>query len=78
VWHDIEDVPLTFVVGGGETIVSSGDTEYVNTRLSESTLYGVFYYARLQSDTGNVVRETISNVMCSSLILSLKVHYQMY
>ena len=57
VWHDIEDVPLTFVVGGGETTVSSDGTEYFNRRLSENTQYGVFHYARLQSDTGRVVRK---------------------
>ena len=56
VWNNIEDVPLTFVVGGGETTVGPDGTDYVNRRLSESTSYGVFHYARLQSDTGRVVR----------------------
>ena len=56
VWHDIEDVPITFVVGDGETTVGSDETTYVNRRLSENTRYGVFYYVRLQSDTGRVVR----------------------
>ena len=56
VWINIEDVPLTFVVGGGETTVGSDRTEYINRRLSESTRYGMFYYVRLQSDTGRVVR----------------------
>ena len=56
VWNSIENVPLTFVVGDGEVTVSSDGTEYVNRRLSESTQYGVFHYARLQSDTGRVVR----------------------
>ena len=56
VWSNAEDVPLTFVVGGGETTVGPNGTEYVNRRLSESTRYGVFHYARLQSDTGRVVR----------------------
>ena len=57
-WSNIEDVPLTFVVGGRETTSSSDGTEYINSQLSDDTLYGVFYYTRLQSDTGNVVRET--------------------
>ena len=56
VWNNIEDVPLTFVVGEGESTVGPDRTEYVNRRLSESTSYGVFHYARLLSDTGNVVR----------------------
>ena len=55
VWNNIGDVPLTFVVGDGEVTVSSDGREYVNRRLSESTQYGVFHYARLQSDTGRVV-----------------------
>ena len=58
VWSNIEDVPLTFAVGGRETTSSRGGTEYINSQLSDNTLYGVFYYARLQSDTGNVVRVT--------------------
>ena len=62
VWRNIEDVPITFVVGDGEITVSPGRIEYINTRLSENTQYGVFYYARLQSDTGNVVR-----IVCSYL-----------
>jgi len=56
VWNNIEDVPLTFVVGDGETTVSPDGTEYFNSRLSEGTTYGVFYFTRLQSDTGRVVR----------------------
>jgi len=52
VWHNIEDVPLTFGVGDGEITMSSDGTEYYNRRLSECTTYGVFYYIRLQSDTG--------------------------
>ena len=56
VWNNIGDVPVTFVVGDGEVTVSTDGTEYVNTRLSESTQYGVFHYARLESDTGRVVR----------------------
>ena len=63
VWHNIEDVPLTFVVGGGETTVSRDSTEYFNRRLSESTEYGVFHYVRLQSDTGRVVRVKITSVL---------------
>ena len=62
VWNNIEDVPLIFVVGGGETTVGPDGTEYVNRRLSKSTRYGVFYYIRLQSDTGNVVRAQVTNV----------------
>ncbi|XP_065904155.1 cell adhesion molecule DSCAML1-like isoform X2 [Dysidea avara] len=54
VWNNIEDVPLTFVVGGGEITVGPDGTEYVNRRLSERTSYGVFHYARLQSETERV------------------------
>ena len=56
VWNNIEDVPLTFVVGGGEITVGPDGTEYVNRRLSERTSYGVFHYARLQSETERVVK----------------------
>ena len=56
VWHDIEDVPLTFVAGDGEITVSPDGTEYYNRRLSKCTTYGVFYYIRLQSDTGREVQ----------------------
>ena len=66
VWHNIEDVPLTFLVGDGETTVSRDSTEYFNRRLSESTEYGVFHYVRLQSDTGRVVRVKIINVLIDS------------
>ena len=55
VWHNIEDVPLTFLVGDGEITMSSDGTEYYNRRLSECTTYGVFHYIRLQSDTGREV-----------------------
>ena len=67
-WSNIEDVPLTFVVGGGESTAGPDGTDYVNRRLSESTRYGVFYYARLQSDTGRVVRATTA-IMCVHSIL---------
>jgi len=63
VWNNIEDVPLTFVVGEGETTRAPDGTEYFNRRLSESTQYGVFYYVRLQSNSGNVV--IIPNVVFS-------------
>ena len=63
VWNNIEDVPLTFVVGGGETTISSDGIEYFNSRLSESTEYGVFHYVRLVSDTGRVVRVKITSVL---------------
>ena len=56
VWNNKEDVPLEFIVGEGESTVGPDGTEYVNRRLSEGTSYGVFHYARLQSDTGEVVR----------------------
>ena len=55
VWHNAEDVPLTFVAGDGEITVSFDGMEYYNKRLSECTTYGVFYYIRLQSDTGREV-----------------------
>jgi len=61
VWHDIEDAPLTLVVGDGEVTTAPDSTQYINRRLSKSTTYGVFYYARLQSNTGNVVRKNIAN-----------------
>jgi len=55
VWYDIEDVPLTFVVGDGKITESPDGSEYYNRRLSECTTYGVFHYIRLQSDTGREV-----------------------
>ena len=66
VWNNIEDVPLTFLVGDGETTVSLDGTEYFNRRLSESTEYGVFHYVRLESDTGRLVRVKIINVLIGS------------
>jgi len=61
VWNNIEDVPLTFIVGDGETTLAPDGTEYVNRRLSENTPYAVFHYARLQSDTGAVVRVGVTS-----------------
>ncbi|XP_065903936.1 phosphatidylinositol phosphatase PTPRQ-like [Dysidea avara] len=69
VWHDIEDVPLTFVAGDGEITVSPDGTEYYNRRLPECTTYGVFYYIRLQSDTG---REDDGPLIVDSEYLSVK------
>ena len=76
VWNNIEDVPLTFVVGGGETTVGLDGREYFNRRLSESTSYGVFYYTRLQSDTGNVVKYTCIYV-CTQCSMQLN-FFQVY
>ena len=61
-WQNIDDVPLTFVAGDGETTTLLDGTRYVNRQLSEDTLYGVFYYVRLQSDTGNVVRVNMCSI----------------
>ena len=58
VWHDIEDVPLTFVVGDGQITTSPDGTEYNNKRLFQCTRYGIFHYIRLQSDTGREVYYT--------------------
>lgn len=51
-----EDVPDVFVVGDATITIAPDGTEYANRRLSEDTMYGAFYYIRLQSDNGVAVR----------------------
>ena len=55
VFAKVEDVPTSFVVGDSSITTAPDGTEYVNNVLSENTMYGVFYYIRLQSDSGVVV-----------------------
>ena len=55
VFTRLEDVPILFVVGDNTITTAPDGTEYVNSRLSQNTMYGVFYYIRLQSDSGVAV-----------------------
>ena len=61
VYTRVEDIPDVFVVGDSRTTVAPDGTEYVNRRLSEDTMYGAFYYIRLQSDNGVAVRIIVYN-----------------
>ena len=63
-----EDVPTLFVVGNNIITTANDGRQYVNRRLSENTQYGVFYYIRLQSDSGNVVSRDII-IMLTVVIL---------
>ena len=51
-----EDVPTIFVLGDDKRITGPNGRVYINKRLNENTMYGVFKYIRLESDTGVVVR----------------------
>ena len=51
-----EDVPTIFVLGDNTITRGPDGTAYTNRRLNENTVYGVFEYIRLQSDTGVAVR----------------------
>ena len=62
VYTRAEDVPTVFDVGDSMVTTAPDGTEYVNRRLSEDSSYGAFYYIRLQSDNGVVVRKTASNI----------------
>ena len=52
-----EDIPTIFVVGNDMITRGPGGREYVNRRLNENNMYGVFNYIRLQSDNGVAVRK---------------------
>ena len=49
------NVQTNFTLGDGSTTIGPDGTTYVNQRLMSGRLYGVFYYIRLNSDTGSVV-----------------------
>ena len=66
-----EDVPTIFVVGDDMITRGPNGREYVNRGLSENTVYGIFYYIRLQSD-GAPVSKTISIVLKIFLVY---IHY---
>ena len=51
-----EDVPTIFMVGDNSRTTGPNGRVYFNRRLNENTMYGVFKYIRLESDTGVVVR----------------------
>ena len=56
VWTRPQDVQTNFTLGDGSTTMGPDGMLYVNQRLLSGRLYGVFYYIRLDSDTGRVVR----------------------
>ena len=68
VYTRAEDVPTVFVVGDN-MITRANGREYVNRELSASTMYGVFYYIRLESDSGNVVSRAEHNNMLTMVKL---------
>ena len=51
-----EDVPTIFVLGDNTRTRGPDGREYINRRLNENMMYGVFEYIRLQSDTAAAVR----------------------
>jgi len=60
VWISPRDVQTNFTLGNESVITRDrDDNEYINVRLTSGRLYGVFYYIRLNSDTGSVVCNTI-------------------
>ena len=65
-----EDVPTIFVVGNNMITRGPDGTEYVNRGLSENTVYGIFYYIRLQSD-GAPVSKTASQAIATSTVLMI-------
>ena len=69
VYTRAEDIPDVFVVGDSTTTVAPDGTEHVNRRLSEDTMYGAFYYIRLQSDNGIAVRNILYFICCLSFFL---------
>ena len=57
-----EDVPTIFEVGNNMITRGPNGREYINRRLNENSMYGVFNYIRLQSDSGVVVRNLSPDV----------------
>ena len=55
VWTDPQNIPTSFTLGVGNITIGPDGTPYENVRLMSGRLYGVFYYIRLDSDTGRVV-----------------------
>jgi len=51
VW-DESNVNTNFTLGDGSETTGPDGTTYENVRLMSGRLYGVFYYIRLDSDTG--------------------------
>ena len=68
VWTDPDKVPAMFLVGNGAKTTFNG-MEYENVGLREGTQYGVFYYIRLQPDSGVAVVSLLLLCMYWSRIL---------
>ena len=54
VWNE-SNVKTNFTLGDGSKTTDPDGRIYENVRLMSGRLYGVFYYIRLDSDTGRVV-----------------------
>ena len=55
VYTRTEDIPTILVLGNDTTTTGPNGTVYINRRLNENTMYGVFVYIRLKSDNGVAV-----------------------
>jgi len=54
VWNE-STIQTNFTLGDGSMTTGPNGIIYENVRLMSGRLYGVFYYIRLDSDTGHVV-----------------------
>ena len=64
-----EDVPTAFVLGDDTTTTGPDGRVYSNRRLNSDTMYGVFNYIRLESDSGVAVRDLFQAVKMSRLCI---------
>ena len=68
-----EDIPTVFVLGDDMRTTGPNGTVYINRRLNENTMYGVFVYIRLESDNGVAVSNFIASIKYTCLVLYMHV-----